>query len=77
MYTLMIVDLTLNTIFVVADIYTYGGNGEGAKCIFPFTFNDTEQTSCISGDGREKPWCAVTTNYTLDGEWGYCIGIRF
>lgn len=51
--------------------HTYGGNGNGACCQFPFVYNDMIYHHCIRGD-QAKPWCGTTYNFDRDGKWGYC-----
>jgi len=44
-----------------------------ASCVFPFTFNGTAQTDCISTpDKPNGTWCGTTSNVDIDQSWGYC-----
>ncbi|XP_041861112.1 matrix metalloproteinase-9 [Melanotaenia boesemani] len=54
-------------------LYTFGGNAEGAKCVFPFTFLGEEYDSCTT-EGRNDGyrWCATTDNFDNDKKFGFC-----
>ncbi|KAF3696812.1 Matrix metalloproteinase-9 [Channa argus] len=54
-------------------LYTFGGNADGAKCVFPFIFLGKEYDSCTT-DGRsdEYRWCATTDNFDKDIKYGFC-----
>ncbi|KAM6925101.1 matrix metalloproteinase-9 [Xenentodon cancila] len=54
-------------------LYTFGGNADGAKCIFPFVFLDKEYNSCTT-EGRSDGyrWCATTGNFDKDKKYGFC-----
>ncbi|KAI0213494.1 hypothetical protein LSAT2_001461 [Lamellibrachia satsuma] len=34
------------TVAPVGDVWTKGGNGEGAPCVFPFIYNGVEYNNC-------------------------------
>jgi len=40
-------------------------------CVFPFIYQGQSHSGCITS-GRELPWCSITSNYDIDGLWGYC-----
>ena len=50
---------------------TYGGNGRGRGCTFPFFYKNRFVYNCLSFNKRS--WCATTTNYNKDKRWGYCF----
>ncbi|XP_078351704.1 uncharacterized protein LOC144636382 [Oculina patagonica] len=50
---------------------TYGGNGRGRACTFPFFYKNRFVYDCLYFN--KKPWCATTTNYNKDKRWGYCF----
>nr|XP_020476317.1 matrix metalloproteinase-9 [Monopterus albus] len=54
-------------------LYTFGGNADGAKCVFPFTFLGEEYDSCTT-EGRSDGyrWCATTDNFDIDKKYGFC-----
>ncbi|XP_017273077.1 matrix metalloproteinase-9 [Kryptolebias marmoratus] len=54
-------------------LYTFGGNADGAKCVFPFTFLEKEYDSCTT-EGRNDGyrWCATTSNFDTDKKYGFC-----
>uniref|UniRef100_A0A8C6PX32 Matrix metalloproteinase-9 n=1 Tax=Nothobranchius furzeri TaxID=105023 RepID=A0A8C6PX32_NOTFU len=54
-------------------LYTFGGNADGAPCVFPFIFLDKEYSSCTT-EGRNdgNRWCATTNNYDKDKKYGFC-----
>lgn len=52
-------------------ICTFGGNGRGRACTFPFFFKNRLVYDCMSFN--KKKWCAVTVNYNKDKRWGYCL----
>ncbi|XP_047449711.1 matrix metalloproteinase-9 [Mugil cephalus] len=54
-------------------LYTFGGNADGAQCVFPFTFLGEEYDSCTT-EGRSDGyrWCATTSNFDKDKKYGFC-----
>ena len=46
---------------------------DGDCCVFPFQFSGEEYTSCTT-EGYDVPWCALTSDYDEDEEWGECEG---
>ena len=53
---------------------TFDGNVNGANCAFPFIYRNVEYFTCITNDNpTNRPWCATTGNYDMDGRWGRCI----
>uniref|UniRef100_UPI00358F34FB 72 kDa type IV collagenase-like isoform X2 n=1 Tax=Myxine glutinosa TaxID=7769 RepID=UPI00358F34FB len=49
------------------------GNAEGDFCMFPFTFEGQEFTSCTKAGRKDGLlWCATTDNYDRDRLYGYC-----
>lgn len=54
-------------------IYTLKGNSNGAKCNFPFKFENKWYAECTSA-GRSDGWlwCGTTANYDQDRLYGFC-----
>ena len=57
---------------------TYGGNGGGECCSFPFIYKGKRYNECTSVDAArfgliDLPWCAVTPSYDQDHKRGICI----
>ncbi|KAM3618097.1 uncharacterized protein V6R79_015474 [Siganus canaliculatus] len=54
-------------------LFTFGGNADGAKCVFPFVFLGKEYDSCTT-EGRSDGyrWCATTDNFDRDTKFGFC-----
>ncbi|XP_054464422.1 matrix metalloproteinase-9 [Anoplopoma fimbria] len=54
-------------------LYTFGGNADGAECVFPFVFLGEEYDSCTT-EGRTDGyrWCATTSNFDNDQKYGFC-----
>lgn len=54
-------------------LLTLGGNGDGAPCKFPFTFQGEKYDSCTTA-GRDDGyrWCSTTENYDQDKTYGFC-----
>ena len=48
----------------------------GARCVFPFTHNGTEYSSCTRDETVEDlEWCATRVDeqgVMVDGGWEYC-----
>jgi len=53
---------------------TVGGTGNGARCVFPFTYEEVTYNGCTDMN-HDKPWCATTSNYGQDGKWGECMEV--
>lgn len=60
-------------ILILTVLYTFGGNADGAECVFPFVFLDKEYDSCTT-EGRSDGyrWCATTDNFDRDIKYGFC-----
>ena len=55
-------------------IKTTGGNGRNRSCVFPFVMYGKTNFKCIKTPEKQgKKWCAVTSNYDRDLQWGFCI----
>ncbi|XP_040907181.1 matrix metalloproteinase-9 [Toxotes jaculatrix] len=54
-------------------LYTFGGNANGDKCVFPFVFLGKKYDSCTT-EGRSDGyrWCATTDNFDEDKKYGFC-----
>ncbi|KAF7235808.1 Matrix metalloproteinase-9 [Varanus komodoensis] len=54
-------------------LFTYGGNGGGEKCVFPFVFLGKSYDACTT-EGRQDGyrWCATTANFDQDKKYGFC-----
>lgn len=50
---------------------TFGGNGRGRACKFPFFYHNRFVYDCMNF--KKKTWCATTINYNEDKRWGYCF----
>ena len=59
---------------VACDTFTTGGNAGGAKCAFPFYYNNQVFYSCIL-IGASQPWCSTTTVYA--NTFGFCQGMAW
>lgn len=51
---------------------TRGGNAQGAVCAFPFIFEGKLYYECSTIDNGNTLWCATTSNYDQDKQWGEC-----
>jgi len=52
---------------------TYFGNSDGAPCVFPFTYENVEYTTCTSAGRRDgKEWCSTTKDFDRDQLFGFC-----
>lgn len=54
-------------------LYTFGGNANGAQCVFPFIFQGEEYESCTT-EGRSDGyrWCSTTEDFDKDLTYGFC-----
>ncbi|XP_070600410.1 matrix metalloproteinase-9-like [Erythrolamprus reginae] len=54
-------------------LFTYDGNSNGARCVFPFVFEGKSYQGCTT-DGRTDGyrWCATTANFDQDKKYGLC-----
>ncbi|XP_034508860.1 matrix metalloproteinase-9-like, partial [Ailuropoda melanoleuca] len=54
-------------------LFTYGGNSDGDKCVFPFIFDGESYDACTK-EGRSDGyrWCATTANFDKDKKYGFC-----
>lgn len=61
------------SLFCIPEIYTIHGNAQGHPCYFPFLYDDQWFHNCTS-IGREDGflWCATTSDYSKDEQWGFC-----
>ena len=54
---------------------TYGGPEPNQECIFPYQYNGTVYSTCITNGLGNQPWCSTKVdsneNHVL-GKWGYC-----
>ena len=64
---------SLLLILILTVLYTFGGNADGAECVFPFIFQGEEYDSCTT-EGRSDGyrWCATTSNFDNDKKYGFC-----
>ncbi|KAI1890130.1 hypothetical protein AGOR_G00170460 [Albula goreensis] len=54
-------------------LFTIGGNGDGAPCKFPFTFQGDKYDGCTTvGRDDGYRWCATTEDYDRDKSFGFC-----
>ena len=61
----------------IKKIITFGGNGDGATCHFPFVYKGETYDECTKvGSFPSKLWCATTENYDDDKLWGKCPVIK-
>ncbi|XP_061486156.1 matrix metalloproteinase-9 [Rhineura floridana] len=54
-------------------LFTYGGNSNGEKCVFPFIFDGKSYDACTT-EGRDDGyrWCATTDSFDRDKKYGFC-----
>ncbi|XP_070600472.1 matrix metalloproteinase-9-like [Erythrolamprus reginae] len=54
-------------------LFTFDGNSNGEKCVFPFVFEGKSYHGCTT-DGRTDGyrWCATTANFDQDKKYGFC-----
>ena len=56
------------------DVRSYGGNGGGACCVFPFTYKGKVYNKCTEDDEElGLAWCSVTSDYERDRKRGHCV----
>ncbi|XP_030067918.1 matrix metalloproteinase-9 [Microcaecilia unicolor] len=55
------------------NLFTFGGNSDGEKCVFPFIFDGESYDACTK-DGRKDGyrWCSTTANFDQDKKFGFC-----
>ncbi|XP_032880026.1 secretory phospholipase A2 receptor [Amblyraja radiata] len=55
------------------EIHTVLGTSRGMPCALPFKYNNKWYHECTD-EGREDKllWCATTSNYDVDEQWGFC-----
>ncbi|CAM5152186.1 unnamed protein product [Eretmochelys imbricata] len=54
-------------------LYTYDGNSDGAKCVFPFVFEGKSYDACTAaGRSDGYRWCATTASFDQDKKYGFC-----
>ncbi|PFX25534.1 G-protein coupled receptor GRL101 [Stylophora pistillata] len=55
-------------------VRSYGGNGGGACCVFPFTYKGKVYNKCTEEDDTTGlAWCSVTSDYGRDRKRGHCV----
>ena len=58
-------------------VRSYGGNGGGACCVFPFIYKGRLYHECTEEDADKDAWgdrwCSVTGNYDRDKKRGHCV----
>lgn len=56
-------------------IATFTGTVNGGKpCYFPFKYKGKMYSYCTLAD-HIRPWCATTSNYDTDKQWGNCVNV--
>ncbi|XP_033026067.1 epididymal sperm-binding protein 1-like [Lacerta agilis] len=55
----------------------YGGNSNGAECVFPYTYKGHTYYTCTNKfEIRKRYWCATTGSYDKDKQWSFCADTR-
>nr|XP_004226137.1 plasminogen-like [Ciona intestinalis] len=57
--------------YTLSDFKTVEGNDSPNRCVFPFIFNNRYHFDCVP-DSNGRRWCATSSNYDVDGRWGFC-----
>lgn len=50
------------------------GTSKLSCCVLPFIYKGVQYESCTPED-HDQPWCSLTENFDLDGDWGRCVGM--
>ncbi|CAI5790425.1 Uncharacterized protein PODLI_1B030788 [Podarcis lilfordi] len=55
----------------------YGGNSNGAECVFPFSYKGHTYYTCTNKfEIKGRYWCATTGSYDKDKKWSFCADTR-
>uniref|UniRef100_A0A670JIA6 Fibronectin type-II domain-containing protein n=1 Tax=Podarcis muralis TaxID=64176 RepID=A0A670JIA6_PODMU len=55
----------------------YGGNSNGAECVFPFSYKGHTYYTCTNKfEIRGRYWCATTGSYDKDKQWSFCADTK-